>query len=233
MKSREFEVPINGVLSLSLREDGGAPWWWYLDIQGQPLYHIGNRCGTCNAIFKRVQNATLPLTPQQLSEQLEIGFEELSQDVLETVTALLPKGRYRAELLTITPSLMSQENRPLVISCEADYFWISQFTQTPKSAEYEIILPIVERLQLDPGRIDFYKRKFETGLNKPMALAFSMHDERVIRGEYDQSAFVHFLLDGHHKVMAASEISQAVSLLSFTRLNTYAETWVDQGHKTA
>jgi hypothetical protein len=222
MKSQEFEVATNGVLSLSLREDGGRPWWWYLDIQGQPLYHIGNCCGTCNAIFKRVRNANLPLTPQQLSEQLEVGFDELPQDVVETVTALLPKGRYRVKLLEVQPSLITQENRPNSISCEADYFWLCRLTETKNSADYEMILPIVERLQLNADRISFYKNMFKNKQN-PTALAFSTHDERVVRGEYDQSALVHFLLDGHHKVMAANELSQAISLLSFNRLSTYAQ----------
>ncbi|MGB8981733.1 MAG: hypothetical protein WCC12_07645, partial [Anaerolineales bacterium] len=70
MESSEFEVAANGVLSLSVRKDGNIHWWWYLDIKGQPLYQIGNSCGTCQAIFERVCNANMPLTPRQLSEQL-------------------------------------------------------------------------------------------------------------------------------------------------------------------
>jgi hypothetical protein len=223
MESREIEVATNGILSLTIRKDGAVPWWWYLDLRGQPLYHIGNNCGTCEAIFRRVRNANLPLTPQQLSKQLEIGFEMLPQDVLETVTGLLPKGRYRVELLTVTPSFVTQENRPSSISCEADYFWICRLTETRNSADYEIILPIVDHSQLSKDRIAFYKKGFENEQN-PVALAFSMYDERAVRGEYGQNAFAHFLLDGHHKVMAASEMSRAISLLSFTRLNSYAET---------
>jgi len=169
-----------------------------------------------------VQIANMPLTPQQLSKQLELGFEELPQDVVETVTVLLPKGRYRVELLTISPSIMTQENRPLSISCEADYFWICHLVESQRGADYEIALPIVERQQLNADRIDFYKRMFENEQN-PVALAFSMYDKRVIRGEYYQNAFAHFLLDGHHKVMAASEMSRLISLLSFTRLSTYVE----------
>lgn len=223
MESREFEVVTNRILSLSIREDGGVPWWWYLDIRGQPLYHIGNNCGTCSAIFERVGKANFPLTPQQLSEQLRIGFKTLPQEVFETVAPLLPKGRYRVELLEIQPSLFTQENRPDAISCEADYFWLCHLAETQRRADYEMILPIVERSQLNSDRINFYKNMFENKQN-PTALGFSMHDERIVRGEYGQNAFVHFLLDGHHKVMAACEMSCSISLLSFTRLDTYAET---------
>lgn len=222
MESREFEVATNGVLSLSIRKDGKVPWWWYLDIHGQPLYHIGNNCGTCNAIFERVKNANLPLTSQQLSERLNIGFESLPEDIFETVATLLPKGRYRAELLTVMPLFSTQENRPSSISCKADYFWICHLTETKHGADYEIILPIVDRLQLNTDKIAFYKRELENRL-RPIALTFSMYDERTVRGAYYQNTFAHFLLDGHHKVMAASEMYHAISMLTFTRLNTYAE----------
>lgn len=94
-------------------------------------------------------------------------------------------------------------------------------TYHEQGVDYEIILPIVAHSHLNADRIDFYKREFENGL-KPTALAFSIYDGRVIRGEYQQNTYAHFLLDGHHKVMAASEMSLAISVLSFTRLNTYA-----------
>jgi len=220
MESSEFEVAANGVLSLSVRKGGNIPWWWYLDIKGQPLYQIGNSCGTCQAIFDRVRNANMPMTPCQLSEQLEAGLGTIGQDVLETVSALLPRGKYRAELLTVTPSLVTGQDCPQEISCGADYFWLCNLTTSQKTAEYEIILPIVDRLKLGRERIDFYKSEFQKG-GHPTALSFSMYDERAIRGEYLQNAFVHFLLDGHHKVMAASEMSHEISMLSFLALDPY------------
>lgn len=223
MEIREFEITTNGFLSLSMREDNGVPWWWYLNVHGQPLYHIGNNCGTCQAIFERVGKAKLPLTPQQLSEQLRTGFESLPTDVFDTVAPLLPKGRYRVQLVEVKPSLMTQGNRPNTISCNADYFWLCRLTEMEHSADYEMILPIVERSQLNINRIAFYKSMFDNNQN-PVALAFSMYDERAVRGEYGQNALVHFLLDGHHKIMAASEMFRSIFVLSFTRLNTYAET---------
>ncbi|MGB8984505.1 MAG: hypothetical protein WCC12_21745, partial [Anaerolineales bacterium] len=136
------------------------------------------------------------------------------------VSALLPRGRYRAELLTVTPSLVTGQNCPQEISCGADYFWLCNLTTSQKTAEYEIILPIIDRRKLDRERIDFYKKAFQ-GVMKPTAMTFSMYDERAVRGEYLQKAFVHFLLDGHHKVLAASEMSQSVSVLSFLALDPY------------
>lgn len=222
MESRELKVKNNGVLSLTIRERSGVPWWWYLDIKGQPLYRIGNICGTCEALFEKVRNANLPLTPQEFSEHLRVGFKSIPEEFLETAAELLPKGKYHVELLSVTPSLFTRKNRPSSISCEADYFWVCQLAETEREARYEIILPIVDRSQFNVDRIAFYKEEFEKH-NNPTGLAFSMYDERAVRGEYYQNAFAHFLLDGHHKVMAASEMSRPVSILSFTLLNTYAE----------
>jgi hypothetical protein len=101
MNSRKLEIATNGLLTLSLRDDNHRPWWWYLDIQGEPLYLLGNNCGTCGAIFKRVHSAKLPLTPQQLSTQLQAGLETIPPEVVETVAVLLPKGKYRVELLRL------------------------------------------------------------------------------------------------------------------------------------
>ena len=66
------------------------------------------------------------------------------------------------------------------------------------------------------------RAEFESGHN-PTALALSIYDSRAPMGRYYQNALAHFLLDGHHKVMAASQLSRPISILSFLRLNSYAE----------
>ena len=170
-----------------------------------------------------MHNANLPLTPQQLSTQLQVGFETIPQNVVDTVAVLLPKGRYRVELSTVAPSLLTHQDQPWQISCEADYFWLCHFEKNEHGADYEMILPIVARSELDPDRVAFYKAEFEGGRD-PTALAFSMHDGRVVMGQYYQNALAHFLLDGHHKMMAASQLSRSITILSFLRLDTYAET---------
>jgi len=215
MKTRELEVTTNGAISLAIH-NGNRPWWWYLEIEGQPLYLIGNDCDTCPAIFRRVDQARLPLTPQQLSAQLEAGLNSISQEVMDTVAALLPKGRYAVQLLTVKPTLLTQEKTPGRVSCEADYFW-SCPVQKHEEHNDEIILPIVPSADLNAERIASYKARLERG-EKPTALAFSILDKRTPGGRYVENILAHFLLDGHHKVMAASQLSQPVSILSFMYL---------------
>jgi len=223
MNNHEITIKTDEILSLTIRDGRTQPWLWYLDIHGQPIYFIGNNCGTCPAIFSRVHNAKLPLTPKQLSNQLDTGIGTISQDIINTVSVLLPKGRYNIKLSTVKPSMITEKNLPTQIGCQSDYFWLCRFAKRGKGAEYEIILPIVAPLELNPKRIEFYKAIFERGL-EPTALAFTIHDNRAVNNEIPQIALVHFLLDGHHKVMAASQMSRKISLLSFERLDTYAET---------
>lgn len=217
MQPQELEVTVDGALSFSVRNDNNRPWWFYLDLHGKPLYLIGNACGTCSAIFQRVHHKNLPLTPRQLSEQLEAGLTSISQAIIDTVAVLLPKGRYRVSLLTVTPTLVTQGNRPQGVSCEADYFWLCRLHKTEQAADYEIALPLVPKPELNPERIAFYQAQFTRG-HTPSALALSLHDDRTPMGCYSQTALAHFLLDGHHKMMAASQSSKPLSIVSFLRL---------------
>jgi hypothetical protein len=66
--------------------------------------------------------AHLSLTPQQLSQQLEDGLRTISQDVIDTVAALLPKGNYPVQLFTTKPLLMIGQKPPISLSCQADYY---------------------------------------------------------------------------------------------------------------
>jgi hypothetical protein len=45
MRPQALEITADGVLSFSIRDDTNRPWWWYLDMHGEPLYLIGNACG--------------------------------------------------------------------------------------------------------------------------------------------------------------------------------------------
>jgi hypothetical protein len=209
MSHQKIEVKTDGVLSFDLDGD-----YWHLKINGEPLYLIGTRCGTCNAIFERVRQDNLPITPRQLSDRFQNGLEKISQEEIDTIAVLLPKGEYRVGLLEVTPRIMTRENRDRTVSCEADYYWLCQMREKEKGNEYEMILPLASQASLDQERISFYKNKLADG-QVPTALALSFVDGRIIRGEYHQTALAHFLLDGHHKIMAASELSKPITLMSF------------------
>jgi hypothetical protein len=81
-----------------------------------------------------------------------------------------------------------------------------------------MLLPIVPRSQLNEKRVTDYRAIFKSG-EEPTALAFSLYDYRIVAGQFGEVALAHFLLDGHHKVMAASQMSRSISVLSFLWLD--------------
>src|SRR5512138_2872651 len=107
MNTDQLIVESDGLLSFSIRNDKGRPWWWDLDLQGEPLYRISNLCGTCSTLFSLVKSAKLPLGPDQLDQALERGIGEISADIVNTVAALLPRGSYSIELIETAPSLLT------------------------------------------------------------------------------------------------------------------------------
>jgi hypothetical protein len=223
------KIETDGVLSLKIQGENTGPWnlLLYLNLLGKPLYLIGNLCCTCQAMFQGVNYAQLPLTPQQLSHQLQTGISFVSRDIIDTVAAILPKGMYQIGLVTTKPVLVAGQKPPVYTGCQADYYWSGQYTEAPNHGEYEIILPIVPRSDINGNRVAYYKALYKDG-REPTALAFSMYDYRVVRGEYYTDILSHFLLDGHHKVMAASQLSRSVTILSFLWMDKLVDLYNDQ-----
>lgn len=214
---KDLYVPSDGALSFSIRNHD-HPWWWYLDLNGTPLYFISNNCETCTTIFKRVQDLQVPIAPQELSERFAEGVQVISDDIIRTVTPLLPKGEYIVGLVKILPIRGPQYPRDPRTdwACESDYFWWRLFRKGWKYTPYEVILPFVPEANLNADRIAWYRARLKTG-HKPTALALSMVNDRFPQGKHHVRALAHYLLDGHHKIMAASQINYPITLLSFLR----------------
>jgi hypothetical protein len=221
MTSQQFTLVQDGALSFTVRDGGDRPWWWYLDLHGKPLYFLSGSCNTCEAIFERVGTLDTPLTPSELSAALNAGLAAVTPEVIQTVAPLLPKGRYLVNLLSILPTRWDYHQPHPRISSAADYFWWRLFDQRGREIWYELILPCVAETVLNPTRISYYHSQILQG-HQPTALAFSFDDSRALAGRSTQAALVHFLLDGHHKVMAASQLGQPIRLLSFLCENPYS-----------
>jgi hypothetical protein len=206
-------------LSFAIRMGDTRPWWRFLDIHDQPLYLIGNLCDTCSAFFGLVEHAHLPITPMAVSDQLRSGLHSVSQSLIATIAHILPKGNYAVNLLTITPSFLPSERR--ADSRATNYGWRQFVPVDTERTLYEIILPLVPQTQLSAGAIERYKTQLQTG-GVPTALALSVVDVRYPSGRGFEWTLSHFLLDGHHKVMAASQLGTALRLLSFLNLS---ESW--------
>jgi hypothetical protein len=217
----------NSRLSFTVRMGTDRPWWRYLDIDGQPLYCIGNLCDTCPSIFGLVEYTHLPLTPVELAGQLRAGLTGVSPAILDTVAGVLPKGNYVVGLLEIHP--VYHPSKDLPDGRKTNYNWTEMGIQYTGDTLIESILPLVGHAELNPATIKGYKAMLKHDI-QPTALAFSVVDTRCISGSFWEWHLAHFLLDGHHKVMAASQVEKPITLLSFLNIDESSsrKDWIDK-----
>lgn len=202
----------HGRLSFATRDDNQPLWWRELNLDGRPLYRIGNTCDTCEAIFGRLSAAQMPLAPVELANRLRAGLLDLSKDMLDTVAAILPDGHYAAALLSISPAYFPAAHR---LRSGPGHQAIRQKTMLSQTiALPEVFLPLIGEDQYDPGVIEAYEQAIANN-SFPTALALSVLDVRFPSGKAFEWQLAHFLLDGHHKIMAACRVGRPITLLSF------------------
>jgi len=226
-----------GRLSFTLRMGSNRPWWRDLDLDGQPLYRIGNICNTCESMFSKYEIDKLPLTPSGLAEKLHSGLTSISNEVIDTIKAILPNGNYIVSILKFRPALVEfrksvyylwENPQPLKIPAEwlnnserIKPWWFAQPKKSPGFQEgklYEAVFPLISKKSLQKKEIKKYISELKNNDLIPTALALSVVDVRFVSGRAFDWRLIHFLLDGHHKMMAASQSNKPIKLLSF--LNT-------------
>ncbi len=208
-----------------------------MDIDGEILYRIGNICDTCEAMFSKYREAQLPLAPPELAELLCKGLLDIPQAVLDTMVYVLPKGDYAVGLLDLQPALVRFKNPHYYIwensqpahvphewwprSDPMTPWWFAQPSQRPGLQEYtlyEAIFPLVREGQLNSSTLQSCIDTLQNNIT-PTALALSVVDERFVSGRVFDWRLIHFLLDGHHKMMAACHARKPITLLSFLNIN--------------
>lgn len=205
-----------------------------LTLRGVPVFELGMWCGTCPAIFQRLNEpeaADLRLT----NERLGAGLAAIDDDVLRTYGGALPKSQYTALLLEVTPQLVAPGDNSDYFSHEQVATWgIDPVVGAPESPRtpyyrtfetpvgrhghlYEFVVPMVPPAWNDGQRVARYFER--AGTTPATAVAYSLLDvvqPAMDEGEdyYEHWVLTHFLLDGHHKVEAASATGGPVRLLS-------------------
>lgn len=232
---------------VSFDKKGGGNWEvWHrlISIDGKPAYEIGNICGTCSFYFERLEGANQSIHPENLIEQLNIGLTELDQETINTVSKIIPNGKYKVILMSIIPKLVE-------LGDESDYFakeqidlWgIDGFSGLPhhpkikyyrgtdqsikeKEKIFEFIIPIFPQTWLDSNRIDFYKENISNNMI-PTAIGLSVLDIKAPAVWIDDKepdfkghwCLAHYILDGHHKIFAASQLKKPINLLTFLAID--------------
>jgi hypothetical protein len=225
-----FSKEVDGLLAFVKRSEGFRH---TLKLSGLPLYRDGFRCGTCGAMYENINVSPLPIAPEQLSNILAGGGREvISEQLIDTIKPLLPKGKYAVACFPIAPRLVaprlveqecySQDNGELGV----DYLWEGRVFHReserrgkfPILHEQEVVLPNQSLKTLSQERIREYYNRYKQERNAPIALALSVVEYRYWQGRTDHIRLTHFLLDGHHKMAMAAQHGRVIKILSFLNI---------------
>ena len=232
----------NSVISFTTTgNENWKVWDRFLTIEGKPAYHIGNVCDTCQFFFERLEGANRSVSPAEISETLEKGLQSLNSLLLDKITLILPVGEYVALLLQVTPQKVSLGADSDYFANEQTKLWgIDGFWGLPHSPKveyyrtltkkfddykqlFEFIVPMYPAGWLGVDAVREYESQISEG-RKPTALALSVLDVKQPATWEDEDddieikehwGLAHYLLDGHHKVYAASNVGKPITILSF------------------
>lgn len=218
-------------------DEYGRAWDRFLTVEGKRAYYIGNVCDTCQFLFERLEGANQKVSPQEVSESLRQGISFIDDHLLQKAKMLLPQGDYLITLSRVNPHKVSLGSDSDYFTNEqidlwgVDGFWglphypkvgyyRSQTKKIDNKGIFEFIIPMYPENWLSADTIKQYENWIDEG-RQPTALAISVLDvkqpadweeEKVITEHWCLS---HYLIDGHHKMFAASLKRQPITLLSF------------------
>lgn len=244
--NRQPLIVDNSKSKLGFATTGGGSWKvWdrFITYDGQPLFHIGNVCGTCSFFFERLENALdKSIVPGELIARLNSGLTSLDPGLVKDYSVLFPDDTYEVLWLEIFPHLVFPNDKN-------DYFvndlwktWeIEEGENSQANTEYyrgldknileedkvfEFFIPLYPSSRLHEKRINFYEEQIKMG-HKPTALAVSILDVKSpgfypsMDGKEVKPDFLthwclaNYLIDGHHKIQAAHRQKKSITLLSY------------------
>ncbi len=226
---------------VSFETEGGGSWKvWdrYIAIDGQRAFHIGNVCGTCSFFFARLGGAKRSVNVPEVVSELNAGVAGLSRPVVDALRQILPDGRYRPVLLRVAPKLVRPgEPADYFATEQVELFGVDSFWGLPHDprteyyrldsgrvgegqALYQFLVPTFPHGWLKSEQVEGYSALLQQG-GMPTAVAIGILDVKEPAdlagntGITSHWCFTNYLLDGHHKVFAASRSGLRCSLLSF------------------
>ena len=213
-------------------------WDRYIAVDGKRAFHIGNICETCSFFFERLEAANQSINVDEIVEHLNVGVSTLEQGFVEKIQKIMPAGKYKVLLMRIDPKLVRPADpddyfaKEQIDLCGVDSFWgLPHYPKTEyyrlstkllnhRGALYEFLIPTLPHNWLDQERVTSYISRLQSG-GAPTAIALSVLDVKqpaVWHGDpaiTSHWCLAHYLLDGHHKVFAATKAGLPLMLLAF------------------
>ncbi len=200
------------------------PFWdRYLTVQGKKVFDLGVTCETCQFVYKRLGDIAAPVAPAVLSKLLQDGLKTIDQSIVETVSALLPSGHYNLGLITLKPKLIAFPKPPQSYvgygEVKTPFYLAGEEKIDVNGSIKQAVIPLFSVIALNMQTVQVYKQRVQEG-NLPTALAVSIAEgKHFMSGNGPEGpdciSLMHFLIDGHHKMYAASQIGKPITVLSF------------------
>ena len=218
-------------------------WDRFLTYKNKPLFHIGNICGTCNFFFNKKEiKIDNKFTSKQISTLLNKGIVNLKESEINGISKIIPNGNYEVLITEIQPKisfpndrndyfvtdLFESWNKEYAIDSEANIPYYRGLSKLIKGNEklFEFFIPIFHTNSLNEKRVKEYEQMLLNG-EKPTALCLGILDVKMsmvypeINGEevtpYTTThwCFANYIIDGHHKMMAANNLQKPITLITF------------------
>jgi len=209
----------------------------FLRLDGERAFYLGPGCETCGLVFERLGGANSSVSPAEISSQLREGIVALDHELVQKASRVLPTGEYRAGLLEIVPKLVRPgEEKDYFAHEQVELFGVDPFSNLPQNpgteyyreetrflgdgrALFEFLVPMFPSNWLDAATLGSFAARLR---ERAQPTAFAVGLAEVQQPAYwegnppvnEHWCLTHFLLDGHHKVFAASKMSQPLTLLS-------------------
>jgi hypothetical protein len=224
---------------LGFETAGGGSWpaWHrYLTLNGVRAYELGNVCSTCAFFFERMEGANKKVEVDSLVERLAAGISPDDKGTIQLLANMVPAGRYFVNVVEMRPTAVDLGTSTDYFVSEQqaawgqDGFWgLPHHPRVPyyRAGErpishharlFEFVIPMYPRNWLNQSQISKYSAAL-TQSDKPTAVALSLLDVKSAEegdGEdFEHWCLAHYVLDGHHKIEAASLGKRAIRLVSF------------------
>jgi hypothetical protein len=209
----------------------------YLTLDGEPAFHIGNICGTCEFLFERLQGASDKVSAAECSSTLRAGLDAIPPEPLAALLKLVPAGEYIVSLLKVQPRKVSLgSGDDYFCNEQLDLWGVDSFWGLPHypkveyyrsqrilfdgdNALFDFLVPMYPPTMLHEETIAEYMELLAGG-RRPTAVALSVLDVKQPWNWGDAAritkhwCLAHYLIDGHHKTFAASQLVRPITLLS-------------------
>ncbi len=221
--------------------DRWKEWDRYIEVENEKAFHIGNICGTCNFFFKKLDGSLMKFNSKKMVEALKFSDMSNTDNIIKKIGSLFESGDYiiiKSEIKpvhTIPFSNLDYFSKEII-----DMYGIQEFSGLPfypgttyyrdeervmdeESKQFSFYIPMVPDSWLNQETIHNYENQIQNGI-KPVCISIAVLDKKQSVDcpkniQYSTHyCFANYLIDGHHKIKAASNLKKETDLISFLNI---------------